>query len=254
MAKHAIEVIAEIGINFQGDLDLAKTMICVAKCCGADTAKFQVYDPETTLDRNDPVLSPYWNLIMQTRLTKGQLRELYEACRREEIGFLASAFDVERVGWLSELGVERYKIASRSVNDLPLARAINITGKPALISLSKKYATSLPALMGITQAPHLHRYLYCVSEYPTPLAHLQFPGWNAYSSNGQGYGYTGFSDHTVGIAAAVVAMAKGATIIEKHFTLDKALRGPDHVCSATPQELSRLCQMRDDIEEILYAG
>jgi N-acetylneuraminate synthase/N,N'-diacetyllegionaminate synthase len=243
-----IEVIAEIGVNWNGEMRMAEMMIRAAKECGADTAKFQIYDPETTLDRDDPVLSPWWDIIMETKLDFEDVEFLKSWCQKEGIGFLASAFDVERVGWLTELDVERYKIAARSVYDGALVRAIGLTGKPVLISLSEKYNAGWPDATS-TEIPRSipKKYLYCVSEYPTPLAHVGF-------HRGLFIQYDGFSDHTQGITASVMAMSLGAKIIEKHFTMDKSLPGPDHICSADPDELRQLCQMRDDIEEILYHG
>lgn len=241
--SHQPEIVAEIGINWQGDLDLALEMIKMAKRCGADTAKFQVYDPETTLDRNDPVIAPWWDLIMATKLTRPELAVLFAACAKEKIGFLASAFDVERVGWLEALGVERYKIASRSINDEPLIQAVLATGKPVLVSLSEKYCPYLfpPAVM-----TDRCKYLYCVSEYPAPLNHVKF-------SPNMFHIYYGFSDHTIGITSSVVAMSLGAQIIEKHFTMSKLLPGPDHTCSASPLDLRRLCRARDEIKEMFHA-
>ena len=160
------------------------------------------------------------------------------------LGFLASVFDMGRLEWLEDIGVKRYKIASRSVKDEELCKAIISKGKPVLVSDGHvEYPDWL--YLGTNIA-----WLYCISDYPTPLKKINFnlQGWNYFFPAP----YLGFSDHTIGISAAVTAMSLGARIIEKHFTLDSGLPGPDQICSINPEELKQLCGFRDDIEKILY--
>ena len=239
---HEIEIIAEIGINHQGDMELAKAMIHAAKKCGADTAKFQVYSPEVVLDRNHPLLKDHWDLILRTELLYNRVRQLKWACQQVGIRFLASVFEPKKVDWLEDLGVDRYKIASRSVYDDELLEAIGKTGKPVLASISELYKKDVPPPFqehGIN--PTL---LYCVSEYPAPLEHCDL-------SVERFRRFRGFSDHTQGYAASVLAMVYGARIIEKHFTMDRSLPGPDHICSIEPAELEQLCRIRDEMEVLL---
>lgn len=247
MIDRPVEIICEIGINHNGDMTLAAEMIKVAKDCGADTAKFQLYIPSRLLDKEHPVIKPWWDVILKTELTKCNLYDLKHLCDAAEIGFLCSVFHPDRVPWLEEVGVERYKIASRSLYNEELAAAIKETEKPVIRSWGYWDGRDPQTLLWGECVE-----LYCVSEYPTPLENLHLP--YAFLPHGLGWGdkYNGFSDHTVGTTAAIVAMARGARIIEKHFTLDKSLPGPDHVCSATSDELRRICEMRDEIEVILY--
>jgi N-acetylneuraminate synthase/N,N'-diacetyllegionaminate synthase len=155
--------------------------------------------------------------------------------------------DLERLEWLEEVKVERYKIASDDALNEELCRTIIGKGKPILISDGYlKSDMDIPVYLDSM----VNNWLYCISEYPTSLDKLNFPSYGGGFSARRAY--VGFSDHTVGISAAVVAMSLGARIIEKHFTLDKAMPGPDHVCSADPEELRQLCKFRDDIERILY--
>lgn len=241
-----IEIIAEIGINWQGDISMAKNMIWAAKGNGADVAKFQIYDPRRVLDRNDPVVRDHWDTILKTELTKDQVVMLKEECDKAGIEFLASVFRPEVVEWTEAIGMKRYKIASRSIYDEPLAKAIAATrrGKRIILSYGHWEWGRIPAISLYAPTWRIIR-LWCVSKYPTPLKDIKLD-YNMFK-----YDFDGFSDHTEGITAAVVAMSLGAKIIEKHVTFDKTLPGPDHCCSITFDELHRLCEMRDEIEEIL---
>lgn len=248
MVNRPITVIAEIGINWQGEMDLAREMIWAAKECGADVAKFQLYVPERILDRERPVISRWWDLICKTELTKARLHILVNECQRAGIPFLTSVFHPDRVEWCEEVGVEWYKVASRSMYDEELARAIHKTKKPCIISYGyyNGYCDALRLLDG-GWMNEKHKTLYCVSQYPAPLSEIHLRRGTFFGAGC----YDGFSDHTIGITASVVAMSLGAKIIEKHFTMDRKMPGPDHVCSIEPDELHRLCNMRDDIEEII---
>jgi len=242
-----IEIIAEIGINWQGDMALAKDMIWSAKFNGADVAKFQIYSPERLLDRNHPDLIDHWDTILKTELSRDQVRTLKEECDKANIEFLASVFRPEVVEWTEEIGMRRYKIASRSIYDKKLAEAIAATGKPIILSWGHHDPHRVSALIQWPAAWYRTKHLYCISKYPTALSDLT--DFNDLTFGGR---YDGFSDHTKGIIASIVAMSLGAKIIEKHVTYDKTLPGPDHSSSIDFGELRQLCNMRDEIEEILY--
>lgn len=256
-----IEVIAEIGINWQGNLGLAKNMIWSAKGNGADVVKFQIYDPKKVLDPEHPYLKPHWDLILKTELSRQQVNILKEECEKANIEFMASVFRPEVVGWTEEIGMKRYKIASRSIYDYPLAEAIYRTGKPVIASYGMLRPGPVPAIDSMVKfwekRERLFR-LYCVSKYPTSLCDVSLRSVDfgtehyLFTDRGLDGTYSGLSDHTVGITASVVAMSRGAKIIEKHVTCDKTLEGPDHRWSISFNELNQLCNMRDQIEEILY--
>lgn len=225
-------VIAEIGINHNGSIDLAHELIRQAGIAGADIAKFQFYDPYKIFGpegSHPDAASLAQALPIQFDLD--QARQLKAWCDQEGIEFMASVFDLERFGWMESLGVLRHKIASRSVANRPLCEAILGTGKETFVSLGFWEGAQLP------YAASNARYLYCVPKYPCPYEALSLPRAFADSM------YQGFSDHTIGIEAALVAAGRGARVIEKHFTLNKGLPGPDHVCSATPEELAELCRL-----------
>ncbi|NDG64029.1 MAG: hypothetical protein EBY29_11290 [Planctomycetes bacterium] len=231
------EIIAEIGQNHNGDMKLAKDLIRASMECGADVAKFQVYDARALFPREN---NPWYEYNCKTELSREQLDVLANECAKCSIEFMASVFDVERVGWLEEVGVKRYKIASRSVRDLTLIERLVATGKPIIVSLGMWNEPEFPQ---IPDANSLD-FLYCVSKYPTPLADVRLRSVD-FSR------YAGFSDHTIGISAPIAAITLGARIIEKHFTLDKTLYGPDHEGSMTPEELAALSKFATEIAEAL---
>ena len=232
-----MEIIAEIGQNHNGDMQLARRLIAEAKAAGADVAKFQVYEARALFPKQD---NEWFDYNCHTELGRADVEMLAAECERVGIEFMASVFDVERVPWLEGVGMRRYKIASRSVRDRALLDAVAGTGKAMIVSLGMWNEPGFPEIhtSGVVE------YLYCIAKYPTPLSELHLGAVN-FSC------YAGFSDHTVGIEAAMIALSRGARIVEKHFTVDKAMFGPDHSGSMTPSELAALCQFRDALAQAL---
>jgi len=229
MAK--AEIIAEIGINHNGDMEIAKKLIGEAKSNGADVAKFQLFDPEIFCSGEES----FYDDALQARLDHKQFLMLHDYCQELKIEFMASVFDTTGIAWCEEVNVKRYKIASRSIHDKELIQAIADTGKPTIASLGMYEGKGFPNLQTKETS-----FLYCVSKYPTAPEHLTF---NDVDFNQ----YTGFSDHSIGITACQIALAKGARIIEKHFTLDKNMKGPDHICSMVPTELREIVEWNETI-------
>lgn len=230
-------IIAEIGQNHNGDMEIAKKLISAAKEGGADIAKFQLYDVDTIFTPN----FEWYKEAKGSQLTKEQVTELADWCRKVGIEFMASVFDTERVGWCEEIDMKRYKIASRSIYDRQLINAIAQTGKDIIASLGMYRETDFPQIDTSGKVD----FLYCVAKYPALPEDLNLleVDFNKYS---------GFSDHTIGIEAALVAMARGAKIIEKHFTLNKKMHGPDHIISLEPDELRQIVDFSRKFEAILY--
>jgi sialic acid synthase SpsE len=232
-----MEIIAEIGQNHNGDLSTAIEMIYIAKECGADVAKFQLYDAVKLF----PTMgNPWFEYNCKTEIKKDQLCKLFEECNKANIEFMASVFDNERIKWLEELGVKRYKIASRSIEDSELINALCLTGKPLIVSLGYWFEKEFPVFPAKAKID----YLYCISKYPTPLEDVLL-------SKVDFSKYSGFSDHTLGISASMAALARGARIVEKHFTLNKNSLGPDHSCSMNPAELTALAQFKNDLIKLI---
>jgi len=232
-------IIAEIGINHNGSIDLAHELIRQAKISGADIAKFQFYDPYKIFGPDGSF--PDAGALAQALTVQfgfDQAKQLKAWCDQEQIEFMASVFDLERFGWTEALGVTRHKIASRAAQDTELCTRILATGDETFVSLGFWRGDGVPY-----DAPNA-RYLYCVPRYPCPYEDLALP-----RSFGESI-YDGFSDHTIGIEAALVAVGRGARIVEKHFTLNKGLPGPDHICSATPDELAELSRLARLMEKL----
>lgn len=232
-----MQLIAEIGQNHNGDMTMARELIRQAKANGADVAKFQLFDARRLFPKEG---NPWFDYNCSTELSRDQVNQLAAECESAGIEFMASVFDVERIAWLQDLGVARYKIASRSITDTDLIRGLSATGKPLLVSLGHWTEPEFPKIP--TDAPV--EFLYCVAKYPAALEDLRL---DAVDFNE----YAGFSDHTEGLTAACVAVSRGARIIEKHFTLDKSLYGPDHAGSMTPPELRRLADFTSEANRCL---
>ena len=232
-------IIAEIGINHNGNIHLAHELIRQARLAGADIAKFQFYDPYKLFGPQGS--HPDAQTLAQALTVQfgfDEAKQLKSWCDQTGIEFMASAFDLERFGWMESLGVRRHKIASRSVENRDLCDRTLATGCETFISLGFWNRPGVPY-----SQPNA-RYLYCVPKYPCPLEALSLPASFA------GSVYAGFSDHTIGIEAALTAVGRGARIIEKHFTLNKGLPGPDHICSATPDELTELVRLSRLMEKV----
>ena len=191
---NSIDIVWECGHNHNGNTRLAKLMIDEIKSCGGKIAKFQLYDTDKI---KKPWQSRYIELKM-AELTFEDAKELKEYCDNAGIEFMASAFDIERVKWLEEMGVKRHKIASRSIYDTKLIKAMEKTEKPIIASLGAWKEKELPKIKNA-------QFLFCVSDYPTYLTVDQFP--LKFDK------LTGFSDHTIGCYWAREALKPGATII-----------------------------------------
>ncbi len=231
-------IIAEIGINHNGNINLAHELIRQAKLAGADIAKFQFYDPAKIFGpKGSYPDKKNYEFALTVQFGFDQAKILKKWCDDEEIEFMASVFDLERFEWIESLRVNRHKIASRAVENTELCRKILDTGKETFVSLGFWDSKTVPFKDKNAQ------YLYCVPKYPCPHADIKLPEKFSESV------YRGFSDHTIGIEMALLAVARGAGIIEKHFTLNKGLEGPDHVCSMTPEELSDLSKYARAMEK-----
>lgn len=225
-----IFIIAEIGHNHMGYMRHAKLLIDEAKACGVDAVKFQAYD---TNKIKKPWQSRYFELLLSEH-TKEEFQEIKDYCDKVGIEFFASAFDVERVGWLEEMGVKRHKIASRSIYDTELIQTMEATGKPIIASLGRWKEEGLPKIKNA-------EFLYCISEYPAHINSLP-------AKFGPEEKYQGFSDHTIGTYWIREAVKRGATIIEKHFTLDRGLPGNDQKGSADPTDIKDFVKYAREIE------
>jgi N,N'-diacetyllegionaminate synthase len=245
-------VIAEAGMNHDGSLGNAIRMAEVAAECGADAVKFQLHDApaETTRDAPSP---PYfehetrWEYFSRTAFTDEQWATLKQACERAGVDFFCSVFSTEAVDRLERLGVGRYKIGSGEVTNLELVRRVAATRKPVLLTSGMSTWAELDA--AVQAAGDDVTVLQCTSEYPTPPERV---GLNVLAELRERYGKpVGLSDHSLGTYAAFAAVALGAVVVEKHFTLSSELYGPDAALALEPHELEDLVEGIRSIEAML---
>jgi N-acetylneuraminate synthase len=247
-------IIAEAGMNHDGSLGNAIRMAEVAAEAGADAIKFQLHDAaaETTREAPSP---PYfqqesrWDYFERTAFTDDQWLTLKDACDAAQVDFLCSVFSLEALERLEQLGVARHKIPSGEVTNLELVRAAAATGKPVLLSSGMSSWEELDA--AVEAAGELVTVLQCTSEYPTPPERV---GLNVLAELRERYGKpVGLSDHTVGPYASLAAVALGAAVVEKHFTLSREMYGPDAALALEPDELEDLVEGIREIEAMIAA-
>ena len=222
-----ITVIAEAGINHCGSLDRAMKMVEVAADSGADVVKFQSF----TADKlgYDQKLTSF---LKGVELSKDDHHKLKLKADKCGIEFMSTPFSTEWVDFLVELGVKRLKISSGKVKDDAFVDYARATDLPLIISNGMTNEQEF-----LDAAYYADTAMYCVSQYPTPLHKVDF---RKLARLKEFFLNVGFSDHTQGIAASVIAAASGASVIEKHFTLDRRLFGPDQICSVEPDELKQM--------------
>jgi len=255
-------VIAEIGVNHNGDMQLARQMIDAAKASGADAVKFQTFTAETLVSQGTPKVhyqesttapdESHYEMIRKLELRREDHTALKAYCKQAGVTFLSTPYDIESARFLhEELDVDFFKTASADIVDLPLHRYIANTGKPTAVSVG------MATLGEIEDAIDIYRkannfdivLLHCVSNYPCAHGSLNLSVINTLRNAFQVP--IGYSDHSVGEEAAVLSVALGSKVIEKHFTLDKNLPGPDHRASSTPVEFTALVKAVRRAEEML---
>ena len=260
-------IIAEAGVNHNGDIDLAKKLVVEAAAAGADLVKFQTFLANKIVSSTAPKAEyqkrttdsgeSQFEMIQKLELSRESHEVLIEECRRQGIGFFSTAFDPESFDMLLDLGcVDLIKIPSGEITNLPLLRYMTRLGKPVLLSTGMANLGEVEAAIQVIEAAgtphHLITILHCTAEYPTPMEDVNL---RAMVSMKQAFGVAvGYSDHTPGTEVAIAAAALGATVIEKHFTLDRNLPGPDHKASLEPHELKAMVNAIRNIEVALGDG
>ncbi len=251
-----MRIIAEVGPNHNGDLGTALEMVRVASFCGVTTCKFQHIDPQHF--RPDMV----WQgcnlreLFEKVRFTLDQWREVKAECEKQGVGFLCSPQTVGDFEDLLELGIEEVKISSDNLGNFELWKAVVQLNIPAIMSSGMASGKEIMGTLkqyGGSISPRKLTFLVCTSEYPCPPEGANLKRLNEMETN-QPWFRLGLSDHTVGNTAAIMAVALGATVFEKHFTLDHSMEGPDHSWSADPGELAFYVQAICQAEKMLGSG
>ena len=252
-------VISEIGVNHNGDINLAKKMVKASKESGADAVKFQTFTAESLVSKKTPKVEyqkrttneaeSHYEMIRSLEMSKDDHKILLDFCISEDIEFISTPYDVDSAKFLDRLGVKIFKTASADIVDLPLHNFLASTGKPIIISTGMATYDEIDEVVEIYKShENLNiTLLHCVSNYPCKFESLNM---SVIQSLIERYNLNvGYSDHAVGFLPAVAAVAMGSNVIEKHFTLDKNLPGPDHKASSTPDEFKdlvdsiRLCEI-----------
>ena len=231
-------IIAEIGLNHNGEIDLAKKMVKEAKRCGANAAKFQMFNTEELYSREHD----HFEMFDSLQFSNEEWQEISDFADEEDILFTASVFDKDSADFLHELESPMFKVASGDLTHIPLLDHISKKKKPTVISTGLSNISEVEEAVNTFHSNDNHNFslLHCVSNYPSSLENLNL---NVIETLKRAFGVpVGFSDHTLGKTAPVTAVALGADIIEKHFTLDREMEGPD-------QELSLPLDMFKDMVE-----
>ena len=259
-------IIAEAGVNHNGDLELAKKLINIAAEAGADLVKFQTFNADRLvastarkaayqIQATDSRESQH-EMLRRLELTEDMHKELIAHCAARDIGFFSTGFDIKSVDLLLSLGQDHFKIPSGEITNLPYLRHIGHLGRPVILStgmaIMEEIGSALQILENSGTPKNSITVLHCTTEYPTPMPEVNLKAMLAIRDN---FGVkVGYSDHTLGIEVAIAAVAIGATVIEKHFTLDRNLPGPDHKASLEPSELKSMVVAIRNIEVALGDG
>ncbi|EOZ2160006.1 N,N'-diacetyllegionaminate synthase [Campylobacter coli] len=259
-------IIAEAGVNHNGDLNLAKKLIEVAAKSGADFVKFQSFKAELCVSKNAKKAAyqlkttakdeSQLEMIKKLELDFNAHQLLISHAKQCGIAFLSTPFDLESIELLDDLGLEVFKIPSGEITNLPYLKKIAKLNKKIILSTGMSNLGEIEAALEIlcqggTQRANI-TLLHCTTEYPAPFDEVNLKAMqtlkNAFNLD------VGYSDHTKGIHISLAAIALGASVIEKHFTLDKNMPGPDHKASLEPDELQELCTKIREIESALGNG
>ena len=287
-----VTIIAEVGVNHNGSVAMAEEMIAVAASAGADVVKFQTFKPELVISRHAQkaeyqksstgTAESQLEMVRKYELDDDAHRRLVEKCKKEGVEFLSTPFDIPSLELLLSLGVSRFKIPSGEITNAPLLYCAAQSGLPVILSTGMSTLEEVQVALGIlalgymdsqnkqakrslAAAERIYReqegqqqlrnkvsLLHCTTQYPTPLEDVNLYCMDTLRN---AFGLpVGYSDHTEGIIASVAAAARGAAIIEKHFTLDRSLPGPDQRASINPDELRELVSSVRAVEKLLGSG
>ncbi len=253
-------IIAEIGVNHNGDIRNAKKLIKLSAEAGADIVKFQTFKSEKLVTNNarkanyqidnSNIEETQLHMLQKLELNNNQIDDLIKCAHKNKIEFLSTAFDMDSLDYLIKLNLKRFKIPSGEITNLPYLRKIGEQKKPTILStgmadmdeIHKAISTLLTA--GLNK--NLLTVMHCTSEYPAPFDEVNL---NALSSLKRDLKLNiGYSDHTIGMEVAIASVALGARVIEKHITLDNSMPGPDHFSSMEPEKFSLMVSSIRNIE------
>ncbi|PKQ68849.1 N-acetylneuraminate synthase [Labilibaculum manganireducens] len=260
-------IIAEAGVNHNGSLERAKRMVDVAAIAGVDYIKFQTFKAEALVSKGAKQAEyqtknlggkndSQYEMLKALELSETNHDELIEYCHQKGVGFLSTAFDMMSLDYLNSLNIPFWKIPSGELTNLPYLQKIASLDKDIVLSTGMADLSEIEAAINVLEKNGSDRsrmtILHCNTEYPTPMCDVNLKAMitiqEAFKTK------IGYSDHTLGIEVAIAAVALGATVIEKHFTLDRNLEGPDHKASLEPDELKQMVKCIRNIENAMGDG
>ena len=259
----SVFIIAEAGVNHNGSIELAKQLIDVASNSGADAVKFQTFKAENLVSKNaqkaeyqkktTDISESQFDMIKKLELDISTHKELLTYCQEKGIMFLSTPFDHDSINLLTDLGLQIFKIPSGEITNLPYLRHIGSLGKKVVLSTGmstlQEVENALTILTGTGTKKENITILHANTMYPTPMEDVNLKAMLTIQKELDIA--VGYSDHTIGIEVDIAAVAMGASIIEKHFTLDKTMDGPDHKSSLEPEELKSMVVAIRNIEKAL---
>lgn len=257
-------IIAEAGVNHNGNINIAKQMIDAAKEAGVDYIKFQTFIPDKLVSKyaekanyqkdNTGSNESQLDMLNKLALSNADFVMLSDYCKKVGIGFLSTPFDMDSIDFLDSMGMDCWKIPSGEITNLPYLEKIGKTHQNVILSTGMSTIKEIEDAISILEKSGANRIdlLHCNTQYPTPMGDVNLKAMNTIASvTGRKVGY---SDHTVGIEVPIAAVAMGAEIIEKHFTLDRTMEGPDHKASLEPSELKAMVDSIRNIELAIGNG
>lgn len=256
-------IIAEAGVNHNGNIELAKKLINEAKLAGADLVKFQTFITELNIskearkaayqEQSTGTGETQFEMVKKLELSFNDFLELKQYCEKVGIAFLSTGFDNDSINFLDSLNPSFYKIPSGEITNKTYLQHVAQKGKDIILSSGMSTIGEIEAAIAVIEAEGITRdritVLHCNTEYPTPMKDVNLLAMN-HIAHELGV-KVGYSDHTLGIEVPIAAVALGACVIEKHFTLDRSLPGPDHAASLEPDELTAMVRAIRNIEDAI---
>lgn len=266
MSNHTL-IIAEAGVNHNGSLDIAKQLVDAAVDAGVDIIKFQTFKADKLVSK-DAKKAEYqkqnigdgddsqYQMLKKLELSESDHQELVAYCHQKGIRFWSTAFDLESIDFLHSLGLGLWKIPSGEITNYPFIKKIALLHEPVIMSTGMCDEDDIRNVLDVLLKNGLTKdqitILHCNTQYPTPMKDVNLKAMHTIKHDFETA--VGYSDHTRGIEVPIAAVALGAEVIEKHFTLDRNMAGPDHKASLEPQELKAMVQAIRNIESALGTG
>lgn len=260
-------IIAEAGVNHNGDMTIARALVDAAAASGVDYVKFQTFKASNLVSKSAQKAeyqkkniangdNSQFNMLKKLELSPENHFELIEHCKKQRVAFFSTAFDLDSVDFLASLNMPLWKVPSGEITNFPYLRAIGRTKKPVILSTGMANLEEIEQAIGVLTRFGTPRnavtLLHCTTEYPAAKNEVNL---KAIETMRRHFGLpVGYSDHTQGLEIPVAAVALGAVVIEKHFTLDRSMVGPDHAASLEPHELKQMVEKIRNVEMALGNG